>query len=380
MKTRGSNRSFQPQSPDAAGVISWVHLGDLHMTRAGEQNHLDLAEIVNEVNRTFAGSVSFVFLPGDVADDGSRAAYAVVRGELDRLNVPWCSIIGDHDVYEKSFANFLEAMSERTHYAFTVGSVRFVAMNAFDAPNPGSFVVSGDQRAWVKRELQTATEAGQSSVLLLHCYPSDLKTGGGELMEVLRNFDVRLIDMGHTHYNEIANDGRTLYSATRSIGQLEEGPVGYSVTSIDDDVVSWRFIELGKLPVVVITSPSDERLLTDASKTPQGNLRVRAKFWGEAEAVQATAYLDGLSAPMTRIDDSHVWEADVSTRHDGVYSLKVSFEDIRGKVATDEIRVLSGDFAQRERVERDQDNALEAWPEHGLFGTQLGPNKNGKKW
>ncbi len=92
------------------------------MTKAGEQNHLDLAEIVNEVNRAFAGSVSFVFLPGDVADDGSRAAYAVVRGELDRLNVPWCAIIGDHDVHEKSFANFLEAMSERTHYAFTVGS------------------------------------------------------------------------------------------------------------------------------------------------------------------------------------------------------------------------------------------------------------------
>jgi MFS family permease len=30
--------------------------------------------------------------------------------------------------------------------------------------------------------------------------------------------------------------------------------------------------------------------------------------------------------------------------------------------------------------ERDQGNALGAWPEHGLLGKQLGPNKNGKKW
>jgi len=64
------------------------------MTKAGEQNHLDLAEIVDEVNRAFSGSVSFAFLPGDIADDGSRAAYAVVRRELDRLKVavvrhPW---------------------------------------------------------------------------------------------------------------------------------------------------------------------------------------------------------------------------------------------------------------------------------------------------
>ena len=77
-----------------------------------------------------------IFLPGDVADDGSRSAYAVVRGELDRLKVPWCAIIGDHDIHEKSFANFKEAMSEQTHYAFTVGDTRFLAMNAFDVPVP----------------------------------------------------------------------------------------------------------------------------------------------------------------------------------------------------------------------------------------------------
>jgi Icc protein len=380
MKTLASSNSFQPQSPDAAGVISWVHLGDLHMTKAGEQNHLDLVEIVNEVNRIFAGSVSFVFLPGDVADDGSRAAYAVVRGELDRLNVPWCAIIGDHDVHEKSFANFLEAMSERTHYAFTVGSVRFVAMNAFDVPHPGSFAASAEQLAWVKGELQTAKDAGQTKVLLLHCYPSDLKVGRAELMELLRNFEVSLIDMGHTHYNEIANDGRTLYSATRSTGQIEEGPIGYSIANIDGGLVSWRFVELSKLPVVIITSPSDERLLTNTSETPRGNLRVRAKFWGEVEALRATAHLEGHDVPMERVERSRVWEAHLSIPHEGVYSLVVSVEDSHGKVATDEIRVVSGDPAKGKRVERDQDNALAAWPEHGLLGTQLGPNKNGKKW
>jgi 3',5'-cyclic-AMP phosphodiesterase len=380
MKTLASNNSFQPQSPDAAGVISWVHLGDLHMTKAGEQNHLDLEEIVNEINQTFAGSVSFVFLPGDVADDGSRAAYAVVRGELDHLNVPWCAIIGDHDVHEKSFANFLEAMSERTHYAFTVGSVRFVAMNAFDVPRPGAFTLSDDQLAWVERELQAATDAGQTKVLLLHCYPSDLKVGGAELIDVLRNFHVSLIDMGHTHYNEIANDGRVLYSATRFTGQIEEGPVGYSITNIDGGFVSWRFVELSKLPVVIITSPSDELLLTNTSETPHGNLRVRAKFWGHAEAIRATAHLDQHHFPMERVENSQVWETDGFTAHVGVYSLVVSVEDSHGKVATDEIRVVSGDPAKRERIERDQDNTLAAWPEHGLLGTQLGPNKNGKKW
>src|SRR6202000_595617 len=130
--------------------------------------------------------------------------------------------------------------------------------NAFDVADPGSFTVSENQLAWVTRELHAASGAGQHSVLLLHCYPSDLKSGGDELKEPLRIYKGALVDRGHTHYNEIANDGRTLYSATRSTGQIEEGPVGYSVTNIDGNVVSWRFVELGKLPIAVITSPSDE--------------------------------------------------------------------------------------------------------------------------
>jgi Icc protein len=380
MNTLASKRPFQPQSADAAGVVSWIHFGDLHMTKAGEQNHLDLAEIVNEVNQAFSGTVSFVFLPGDVADDGSRSAYQVVRGELNRLKVPWCAIIGDHDVHKKSFLNFKEAMSEQTHYAFTVGDTRFLAMNAFDVPEPPSFTVSKEQLRWAEDELELATKNGQTKVLLLHCYPSDLKVGREEVSRLIRVYDVRLVDMGHTHYNEIANDSRTLYSATRSTGQIEEGPVGYSVTNIDGNVVSWRFVELGRLPIAVITSPSDERLMTKFSETPRETLKIRAKFWGEFEAGGATAHLDGQTLPMKRVGDSHVWESDVPKPREGIHPLKVSFKDAHGRVATDEIRLAVGRRTERKSEERDQDNALEDWPEHGLLGTQLGPNKNGKKW
>jgi predicted phosphodiesterase len=357
--------AFQPQPPDAAGVVSWVHLGDLHMTRAGEQNHLDLAAIVDEVNQAFANSISFVFLPGDVADDGSRSAYAVVRGELDRLKAPWCAILGDHDVHEKSFANFRHAMSDRNYYAFTVGGTRFIAMNAFDIPEPPSFTVSDEQLRWAEDELRRATQNSLTKVILLHCYPSDLKAGRDALTRLIRDFGVRLVDMGHTHYNELANDGQTLYSATRSTGQIEEGPVGYSITNLDGAVVSWRFVERGKLPVVLITSPSDERLLTESSAIHQQNLKIRAKCWGIADAIEAFAELDSRTIPMKRVDGSRVWEAEAPNPREGTHPLSVSFKDAEG---------------ERQFVERDQDNALAAWPEHGLLGTQLGPNKNGKKW
>ena len=318
--------SFQPNLTDAAGIISWVHIGDLHMTEAGEQNDLDLISIVDEINRAFADSLSFVYIPGDVADDGSVSEYTVVREGLDYLQVPWCSIIGDHDVHEKSFTNYLAFMARAKHYSFQVGTVRFLALNAFDVPDPGSFCLLDEQLDWVEEELQRAQQEGQAVVLLLHCYPTDLKQGGDRLRKLVEGPPVRLIDMGHTHYNELANDGRTLYTATRSTGQIEEGPVGFSVTNIDGQVVSWKFLALDELPAVMITSPADERFITDA--TLEGHIAddrilVRAKTWANAEIKSAVATLEGHTVPMSQVPKSNVWQVEMErgTLANGVYTL-----------------------------------------------------------
>lgn len=377
---------FNPSTPDTAGVVSWVHIGDLHMRAANDQNHLDLQAIVAEVNEIFAGSISFVFLPGDNADHGDVAAYEIVRRALDRLKVPWCAIVGDHDVEEKSFDHFKTFLAPETHYAFTVGNVRYLALNAFDIPEPPSFIVLSEQLAWIEEELRSALNQEQITVLLLHCYPSDLKRGGEKLSRLVAQYGVKLIDMGHTHYNEISHDGRTIYTATRSTGQIEEGPVGFSVTNLDHGVVSWRFLELGKLPAVIITSPADERLIADDAElrsTDGKMLKVRAKIWSATETTTAKAAIGGESVLMRRVADSEVWEAelDAGALASGVHSLRVVALDRDGRSAADEIRVLIGaERTVRERAERDQDNALKAWPEHGLLGTQLGPNKNGRKW
>lgn len=51
-----------------------------------------------------------------------------------------------------------------------------------------------------------------------------------------------------------------------------------------------------------------------------------------------------------------------------------------GAIAMGEIRLLIGDRAEQQRVAREQDNSLEAWPEHRLLATQRGPDKDGRKW
>jgi predicted phosphodiesterase len=374
-----------PRHADSAGIISWVHIGDLHMTKAGEQNHRDLLSIVREINEAFADSIAFVYLPGDVADDGSAAAYAAVREALDQLKAPWHSILGDHDVHEKSFANYLAAMSPERHYAFSVGSVRFLALNAFDDPDPRSFALLPDQLDWVEKQIREAETSQQSAVLLLHCYPTDLKQGAVRLQELVQSPAVRLIDMGHTHYNEVANDGQTLYTATRSTGQIEEGPVGFSITNIDGTVISWKFVELDDLPIVMITLPSDERFLTDPAlpgHTQDQEILIRAKAWGKVPIRRVVASFEGRSVELFPIAGSRAWQGSIvrGGKPDDSYALTVVAEDASGEKAEDRIRMVLGAFTPPQRSTRDQDNAIEAWPERGLLGTQLGPNKNGRKW
>jgi arsenical pump membrane protein len=99
--------------------------------------------------------------------------------------------------------------------------------------------------------------------------------------------------------------------------------------------------------------------------------------------VSVEASLGGQSTSRRTVQGSKVWEALLSMEKvvAGVHSLRVVAKDTEGNTADDEIRVLVGaDRPSRECAERDQNNALEAWPEHGLLGTQLGPNKNGRKW
>jgi hypothetical protein len=96
------------------------------------------------------------------------------------------------------------------------------------------------------------------------------------------------------------------------------------------------------------------------------------------------ARLGDRSLQLVQIAGTQLWEAQMNRDDlpDGIYPLTVLIEDADGRIAEDTICMVLGLSAYRlpERAKRDQDNALSAWPERGLIGTQLGPNKNGRKW
>lgn len=402
------------------GVFAFAHVGDLHLERASDPHAADLRAMLAEVAGLHRhGLLDFVYIPGDLAEDGRAEQYAVLHEALDRHpDLPVRLIAGDHDRQHGTMADFdalfaAVAGSPRggghaarrhdlprprdpvsvTHYYFaeTWAGVRCLFL---DMVSPGygqkgfglDFRLGPHQLAWLGEELARAEREGQPCAVFAHTYPDDLCVPDerAALAGLIRHYGVRLVEMGHTHYNELAPDGRTLYAAARSVGQNEDGSVGYAVAAIDGPVASWRFKPLDRaLPFVMVTSPADRRLATAPLDAADGTVSVRALVLSDRPQDTWRCHLrvDGGPAHPMVPDGPRTVHARIPWR-DGARRLAVTVADGTGHTDTEVIEPVDRSFVPPPAHERPGSDAfrLPAWPEKGLRGDQLGPNRNGRHW
>jgi hypothetical protein len=366
-------------------VLVFAHIGDLHLTDAKQRNYLDFLTIVAQIETECGDALDFVVLPGDNADNGLPGQYALATTALKMLSVPVHAIPGDHDMEQGSLDPFHAALGAGPlPKSVMIGDARCLFLDMVGGGGGGpDFRLGARQLSWIEHELREAHDSGQTSLIFTHSYPADLQ-GEGEteaLNRLIAEYDVALVDMGHSHYNELANDGRTIFAATRSTGQIEEGPVGYSVATLDRGVVSWRFKPLDDaFPFVIVTSPADHRLLRGPDQRIDGITEVRAVVLGRNPLSGVSCRVeDGDWVAMARSDPSGVWAAQLPVPDDRLVTIMVQAIDETGRPGQHAIRAATGDYQPPVRPRDGSDAAsIGAWPENGIFGTQLGPNRNAK--
>ncbi|KQP16494.1 metallophosphoesterase [Methylobacterium sp. Leaf93] len=365
-------------------ILAFAHIGDLHLTEEHLQNARDFLAIVAQLNAV--EGLDFAYLPGDNAENGLPEQYALVRQGLAGLSLPVHVVTGDHDMESGSLDAFHAGLGARPlPYATDISGIRCLFLDMCGPGTGGPDFCLGDaQLAWLEGEIQLAERDGLDCALFMHSYPADLK-GEGEAARVgnlVSRSRVRLVEMGHTHYNELANDGRTIFAATRSTGQVEEGPVGYAIAAIDGGVVSWRFKELVEpWPFVLVTAPADRRLAHDDWHRVRDTVEVRALVLGASAVTACEVSVDGGPwQAMTRADGDRRYCAsipwDAAARR-----LTVRASDAAGGTGQDVVEPATdrSRLPVSKGIGSDADS-IGAWPEKGLLGTQLGPNRNGRHW
>jgi Icc protein len=362
--------------------LRFLQIGDMHITDAGLPNHLDLCRIVDEVNANTGKRIDFVYLPGDNADDGSPEQFRIVHDELSRLQAPWHAIPGDHDFKPRSLDNFYDGLRvRRLPYVVEISDCRCIFLDVVSRGTGGpDFRLGAERLVWLRGQLDEARRDGKMAMVFMHAYPADLGEEAAEIAAMLDESPVALVSMGHTHYNEISNDGRTIYAATRSTGQIEEGDVGFAFAALDRGAVSWRFKPLkSSWPFVMITSPVDRRLAVAPHSGEANTCReVRASTWGAIPIAQAEFRIDDQPWHPMYGGDSGMFAAGLKAPV-GPFRLSVRVIDQQHNQDTDIVDVAPY-LAAKDKPTGSDAGSIGAWPERHLLGTQLGPNRNGRKW
>ncbi len=146
--------------------------------------------------------------------------------------------------------------------------------------------------------MTAAAAPGERIVLFQYNYPyqiwEDFAGPGIDAWRALvQARPVTAIFAGHTHYGQVANDGRNVVVATRSIGDPEGGPPGYLLAHLhgDDLAITYRSIE-DRRPLVLIAHPRDALLATGPAHVVRGQDRLRALAWSGEPLVEVMARVD----------------------------------------------------------------------------------------
>lgn len=263
--------------------VSWVHVGDLHMDDAGGWTSRGrLKRIVAEVNAHVGHAADFVFLPGDNANHATPEQYRAIVDALAPLSLPYRVIPGDHDFELGDLAHHDAAFPKANRPDVeVVAGHRCIYLDIVSKGAGGpDFRLTMHHRNRLLEELARAEAEGQTPLVFMHAYPGDLAADGDAIARAFADARVAFVDTGHTHYNELLNDGRVVYGATRSTGEIEEGGgrPGFSIVTVHGRVPSWRFKELGgDWPFVQIVAPADLRLVTRPADPRQVPRRARSR-------------------------------------------------------------------------------------------------------
>jgi predicted phosphodiesterase len=135
----------------------------------------DTHDVVNLLNaRT---DLDFVVHGGDLTDFGATDEFEWMRDELNRLRVPYVTVIGNHDCIGHG-EDIYETVFGPENYGFTAGSVRFECLNTvaleYDYSNPvPDFTFMKTERERVDSLNRLTPDSITHTVFVMHAAPGD---------------------------------------------------------------------------------------------------------------------------------------------------------------------------------------------------------------
>lgn len=231
-----------------AADFKFAFLTDIHITAGDSLPCNDLARSVDQINAT--PGIDFAIVSGDITNLGDRRSMEVVKSLLDRLEVPYYIVPGNHETKwsESGVTDFARIFgSER--FRFEHDGVLFLGMNSGPIIRMADGHVAPQDIDWLKRELSAA--GPEKPVIIVTHYP--LQPGDVDnwydVTDAIRPYNIRLIMGGHYHqYLNLKYDGIPGILCRSNL--RDKAPVGgYSLCEVTPDSILIYEQQIGREPV-----------------------------------------------------------------------------------------------------------------------------------
>jgi hypothetical protein len=282
--------------------------GDLHLTEPDLDNTWIAHWVVGEVNGLIRPD--FVQFIGDNVQDATESQFRIFNGVRAGLKVLHFALVGDHDVKDDPSAKGFRRHVGEPFGSNSLRGFRFIRLNTQESRPVG---LSTEQAAWLCGEVDSALACGERVVVFQHNYPYQIwedfcGPGIDEWRAVVQTRRIEAIICGHTHYWQVANDGRNVIVATRSIADPEGGPPGYTLLHLlgDDLAVTYRSVD-DSGPIVLVTHPRDRLLATGPGHVVRGLDRIVVRIWPDPAVASVRFRIDEGPWEGLEVSDNGHW-------------------------------------------------------------------------
>ena len=181
---------LQENSSTEFQSFTFVVMADTH------HYYSQLEDAVSHINRD--DSIEMVLIAGDLTNRGLKQEFMWAQERLDKLNVPYLTVIGNHD----ALANGVELYKKifgKLNYSFVYHNVKFIVHNNNNWEFHSSNVPDLD---WLEQELLDANQ--YTHVIVMSHVPVDDNARFDQQIQdryhaLLFSYDVSLYLNGHQH-------------------------------------------------------------------------------------------------------------------------------------------------------------------------------------
>ena len=216
--------------------FGWIT--DLHI---GSQNaDADLQAVVQDMN--LKKEVSFVVATGDITESGKAEDLKNAKQILDKLNVPYYIIPGNHDTkWSESGAKVFSELWKDDKFIFTYDNTVLIGLNSGIPWRGGGGHVAPEDLRWLDSLLSTIPQEKEILFFVHHQLDKEVDNWF-KVTNILAKRNVKEIFVGHGHADCVYNFNGLPGVMGRSTLTAKGKSWGY--TLVDDQVDSLFFFEI----------------------------------------------------------------------------------------------------------------------------------------